>query len=1147
MKTKLLLIIGLALLVLVPPAVFGQGPTGSLTGIVQDETKAVVPGADVVLKNEATNAVRRTVSNDEGFFSIQAIPAGTYTVTVQMSGFGSWEKTGVVVHPGDRLNLGDVTVKVAGTAEQLTVSASPEMAIPVDSGEKAAVITEKQIQNLSIVGRSGVELLKILPGTVFTGGRYSPTGGEVIAFNEGVGNYNVAGTRNDALDIVSDGANTIDPGCNCGSAVTPNVDMIQEMKIQTSNFSAENNKGPVVIQSVSKSGTSEFHGEMYTYLRHNMFNSKSWEQNRYDLDKPADRFFFPGFNIGGPVIIPGTGFNKNRDKLFFFAGAEWMRQYVDLGAWPSWVPTAKMRDGDFSELVGGNYGFNMYDNQSVPTGDGITNGVINPNLLDPGGKIIANQYPLPNRDPKTNNGFNYISQIVNPQHRNQQLVRVDYNVSDNTKIYTRFNHEGEKQPYPYILWWNQAHQIPYASPVLGENRSFSSSTSLVNVLNPTTTNEVVFAATYINLPNTFEEPDKVDRRKLGYPYKGIFKNEEAVTLMPNVTDWDGGIGHLIQPGGFDPVYYANKWLISANDNFSKVLSTHTLKFGAYYQYTTNDQPTGNNVHGEVAFTNWGGNSTGNAFADMVMGRTGAYNESTKNVIGNMAQNELSFYAQDSWKAARRLTLELGARFYHYGFMYNKDGYIAGFDIAKYQAELNSAPFPGVVANYKGDNISRSGFETPFLNIGPRIGWAYDLTGKGNSVIRGGIGAFYYRDQGNVQFDTIANPPLLRKISIGWNPGTLAQIDEINPDAAGAPKYDLNVLDHTDNDVPVTYSWSFTLSQRIPYSTVIEASYVGNTSRNQVTTDSYNINAVPEGALFLPGTKTLPATVDEDAARPYNKYGLIEMKTHMLSQHYHSLQVTGNRQTGRLNYSASYTFSKATGIAGAFYGSTFDVFDLRRRSYGPLSYDRTHTFAIAYNMLLPDPVSRPVLREILNGWQISGITQFQSGAPLGVSPNGETSVIDPNDPTNDDGSPNYLDIGSNQINGTPDTAARAVVICDPREGLEEGQFVNPRCFAAPTPGNNGMYQIPYLKYPGFQNHDLSIFKNFALNPGNEDQKLQFRFSMYNFPNHPIPAFAGNDMQLQFNGGQLSESTLANFGKPSEKRGKRIIQFALKFMF
>ncbi len=1145
MKTKLLLIVSLALL-LVPAAVFGQGASGSLTGIVQDETRAVVPGADVILKNEATSAVRRTVSNDEGFFSIQAIPAGTYTVTVEMSGFGSWERTGIVVHPGDRLNLSDLMMKVAGTAEQLTVSASPEMAIPVDSGEKAAVITDKQIQNLSIVGRSGVELLKILPGTVFGGGRYSPTGGEVVAFNEGVGNYNVAGTRNDALDIVSDGANTIDPGCNCGSAVTPNVDMIQEMKVQTSNFSAENNKGPVVIQSISKSGTSEFHGEGYTYIRHNKFNSRSWEQNRYNLDKPLDKFFFPGFNLGGPLILPG--FNKNRDKMFFFVGAEWMRQHVDLGAWPSWVPTEKMRNGDFSEIVNG-YGFNMYDNQSVPTGDGITNGVINPNLLDPGGRVLANLYPLPNRDPKTNNGYNYISQIVNPQHRNQQLVRIDYNISDSTKLYTRFNHEGETQPYPYILWWNQRHQVPYPSRILGENRSFSSSTSLVNVLSPTTTNEVVFAATYINLPNTIEEPDKVDRNKLGYPYKGIFKND--VIMTPNVTDWDGGIGHLIQPGGFDPVYFANKWLISASENFSKVLSTHTLKFGAYFQHTTNDQPTGNNDHGEVVFTNWGGNSTGNAFADMVMGRTGFYDEATKNIEGNMAQNEFSFYVQDSWKAARRLTLELGARFYHYGFMYDKHGYIAGFDIAKYNAELNSAQYPGIVANYKGDDVPRSGFVTPFLNVGPRVGWAYDLTGKGQSVIRGGIGAFYYRDQGNVQFGTIGNPPLVKRIEIGWNPGTLSQIDQIDPDAASAPKYNLTVVDVNDNNVPVTYSWSLTLSQRIPYSTVLEASYVGNTSRDQVTTDSYNINAVPEGAMFVPGTtrlvdtdpNTAGAQNNADDFRPFNKYGPVRLKTHMLSQHYHSLQVTANRQTGRLNYSAAYTFSKATGIAGAFYGSTFDVFDLRGRSYGPLSYDRTHGFSIAYFFRFPDLIQAPVLRQMLNGWQLSGITQLQSGGPLGVSPSGNTSVLDPYGNGVDD----YLDIGSNQINGTPDTSARAVVICDPREGLEEGQFVNPRCFAAPTPGNNGMYQIPYLKYPAFQNHDLSVFKDFALKPGNEDQKLQFRFSMYNLANHAIPAFAGNDMQLLFEGGQLSQSTLDNFGKPSEKRGKRIIQFAFKYMF
>jgi hypothetical protein len=287
---------------------------------------------------------------------------------------------------------------------------------------------------------------------------------------------------------------------------------------------------------------------------------------------------------------------------------------------------------------------------------------------------------------------------------------------------------------------------------------------------------------------------------------------------------------------------------------------------------------------------------------------------------------------------------------------------------------------------------------------------------------------------------------------------------------------------------------------------------------------------------------VPSGLNEHDFRPYPTYGQIRMKTHMLSQHYHSLQMTANRQTGRVNYSAAYTFSKALGVAGAFYGSVTDSFDLRRRSYGVLPFDRTQTFSIAYNLLLPDPAQSPVLREILNGWQVSGITQFQSGAPFNPGMSGSTSVRNYDDT-------DWIGVGSNTaINGTPDSPARLWVTCDPRQGLEKGQYANPNCFAPPLPGQNGMYQYPYMKTPAFQNHDLSIFKNFQVGQS-EDQKVQLRFSGYNFLNHPIPIFAGGEAvtRLEFEQGQMTTVSADRFAKPITKRGRRLMQFAIKYMF
>lgn len=1136
MKTRWVLSVVALLLAASLPLAFGQSTSSTLTGTVTDKSDAVVPGADVNLKSEGTGFERSTVTNPEGFFSISAVPAGTYTLTIEMPGFAKWQRTGLVLRPGDKINVPDISMAVAGSAQEVTVTAASESMTPVDTGEKSAIITAKQIQNLSVVGRSAVELLKILPGVVYTGEGFP---GEVVQFNQGIGQYNVGGGRNEGMiAIVSDGADVIDPGCDCGAAVTPNMDMVQEVKVQVANFSAENAKGPTVFGSVSKSGTSQFHGSGYLYARHHSLNSQDWRANRFNTPKPRDRFLFPGFNIGGPLLIPGTDFNKGRDKVFFFGGIEFMRQNVDLGVLPANVPTAQMRKGDFSQIADG-YKWNGYDVANLPAGSGISSrGVIDPSLIDPGGRVLMNQYPLPNRDPKLNNGWNYVSNIVNPQHRRQELLRVDWAISEKTTIYTRYNHEFQSSPYPYTLWWTNANQVPNASTVQGDYNTWSTATNIAHVLNPTTTNEVVFALTDWNMPHEVTQPDKVSRTKLGYPYKGIFKNT-STDLIPNVTDWGGGVATMHQAGGLqDPKIFGNKLLLSVDDNFSKVYSTHTMKFGVHWQWQTNDEATTRDDAGIITPTTWGGNSTGNAYADLLMGRVGAYAESTKNIVGYIRRQELAFYAQDSWKVSRRLTLELGARFIHQGWNFDTEGKMAGFDPKKYDPNAPITAYSGVVARYRGDDVPRSIWITPALIVTPRFGFAYDISGKGKTVLRGGAGRFVFHGRGGDSFGAVTNPPLAQQVTLGWNAGTLAEIDKIDPKTQ-IQKSDLTVLEVGTNRVPSTYSYSLTLSQKIGWDTFLETSYVGNTSRHQLTVGNNNINVVPEGAMF-----GFPKGGDANNYRPYLSYGTINQVGHSLSQNYNSLQVMANRQSGRFNFSSAYTFAKALGIGGNTWGgaATVDKFNQRRRSYGPLPYDRTHSFTVAYNYLVPDAVQTRLLGSILNGWQFSGISQLQSGAPLyGFSMGG--TMAQP--AITADGSLNKS-ISSVTVAGTPDTPAQPVLICDPSKGLAAGQYANPNCFSAPAPGRNGHYQFPYMHGPAFKNHDLSTFKNFKV--GNSDErKLQFRFSAYNIFNHPIPFLDSTGTTLQFTDGKVTETTKKEFGRAAQKRGRRLLQVAVKFMF
>jgi hypothetical protein len=1139
-----------------PQPAYSQGLPGRLTGTVVDPTAAVVPGANVTLTNEATNAVLRTISGSQGFFVFAAVPAATYTLTIEKEGFAKWQRTGIEFHPGDAINIPDIVLKVGEVARDVTVTASPEVVLPVDSGEKSSVITAHQIQNLSILGRDATELLKILPGVVYTG---EGTQGEVQMFSGGgIGNSSVAGTRTDSLDIVSDGATVIDPFCNCGSAVTPNVDMVQEFKVQMANFSAENTKGPAVIQTITKGGTSEYHGSAYIHARHNRFNSQDWINNRFGIPKPQDSFYYPGFNIGGPIP-------KTRNKLFFFFGSEWMRQNVALDPIAVTVPTAAMRQGDFTDAA---YiqALNGFDVNTMPLNDAesgggpnwagppldgsmLSGGVINPNSFDPGGKILLNLYPLPNLDPAQNNGFNFISSIVNPQHRNQQRARVDYNISDKTKFYTVFNHEGEQDVSNYHLWWTFPDTAPYPSRIIGKNRSWSTSNSLVNIFSPTATNEVVFSTTVLNNPAGYENRSAIDRAALGYPYQGVFKQQEGLPV-PGTTSWEGGVANLLQPGGFDPELYRNMTTVTAGDNFTKVYKTHTMKFGAYFQYTTNDGASFNADQGWIGVSSWGGNSTGNAWADLLMGRITQYQEWTANPVAAKRWREFSFYVQDSWKATPRLTLELGARFQHLGFMYETHGWLAGFDPSKYDPNAPVSDYTGIVAQYRGDDVTRSIFRTPALRVSPRIGFAYDLTGSGNTVIRGGGGVFRYRDAGVLQEVNHANPPLQQSVDIccGY---LLSDIDRIEPGSFLARPNELQLLDPSDNNVPTTYSWSLTLSKRIPSQTVLEASYVGTTGRNQLNTQDINYNAVPEGAMFPylddPDFLEDPPSFAQ-SFRPFPTYGTLALRRHILTQNYHAFQLTAQRWTGRINYSAAYTFSKALGTLGLTqqFGG-LDSFDLRGRLYGVLPYDRTHSLRIAYNVLLPDATRNRILRQALNGWQVSGITSFESGSPFQiVSENfaGTINMIG----TSVDGDELSGENAAMFIAGTPDTTVQAALSCDPRDGLGKDQWANPNCFAAPSRGNNGTYQLPYLKRPYRQNHDLSIFKNFKWG-SKESQTLQFRFSMYNFVNHPTWVFEQGDpgLVLNFDQGVLQQDSIEEFGRPIKKRGKRMMQFGLKFSF
>jgi hypothetical protein len=1134
-----------------PVAVLAQSTFGTITGTVSDSSGAVVQNAAVQLANDLSGDARKSATNNDGYYSFSSVPAGKYKITIEAAGFTKTEQIGIELQGAQKLNF-NLTLQVGQpSATQVNVVGTAEQIVPVDSGEKAAVLTQKQLQDFSVVGRSAAEFIKVLPGFAIAGTgteNRSNFSGEVIGINgNGDGGSQSAlnnafagnGLSSSNIDITADGAHVSDPGCNCATPVNPNTDMIEEFKVLASNFSAENAKGPLVINSIAKSGGKDFHGEGYFYARHFSMNANDALNNKLGIARPESKYFFPGGNIGGPVLLPGTKFNHNRDKLFFFSGFEYYFQTLDTGVLTATVPTPGMLGGNFSPAELAKLGAKTASGGAPQTLNSTLypTGIIPSSQIDPNGVALLKLYPAANADSNLTGGYNWVRDINFDQNSRQWMSKVDYNISDKTKLFVRYNLQTEKQLFPVGLWWRNGQQVPYPTSVQGKNRSDSVSTSLVHTFSPTLTNEFVFGYTYIDFPNTFEDPKKVDRSAVGFNFAGIYKN--GVAQIPAITGWGGEFATLFNPGGFEvgggKGLYADKYLPSISDNISKVWGTHTSKFGFYYEWVRNVQPANGYTNGIIAEANWASNTTGSAYADLVTGRVANYQEQNFNNLHDEAFNTTEFFATDSWKISKRLTLDYGLRVSHYGAWYDRTGNgFSIFDPKLYNAAAPTSSFTGFTWNKKTSSVPLGGYPTRSLFWAPRFGLAYDLFGTGKTVLRGGLGQFYYHTPQSTQgLDLPAGAQ-----APSFSNTTLAALVGVNP---GLAPVGGGAVASNDDHSPLTTSYSFTVSQKMPGASLLEVAYVGSQSKYLANANGVgtNINVVPYGTLFNVSGDVSGLGDGQYKYGLYPTYQAINVANHNLFSNYNSMQISWVRQSGRYDYSLNYTYGKALGIVG------LDQLNLAN-DYGALAFDRRHVFNAAYSIELPNLArTSKVLKGAANGWQFSGITQIQSGVNLtaNAATNNQHNF---NLNANGFKAANGYDITNQNLLGTNFIPLQPILTCDPTSGLKANQYINPSCFSLPTQrGKNGPIVLPEIFGPTYWNSDLSLFKNFQMG---EHKKLQFRFQAYNFLNHSLVSFRNgtNTLNLNYNQttGKLDNNT---FGVATEKQGHRIVQLAVKFYF
>ena len=1208
---------------------YGQQLTGTISGVAYDQSGAAVPNAAVFLKNSGSGDQRTSRTDKAGAFSITGVPAATYSLSITADGFTSWQENDIVMGLGDNRAVPNIRLQVGGSSEQINVIAGEDVILPTDTAEISTSLNQEFINDFPLQGRNAGELLKVFPGMGL-----NPSGGQggfsdkAIGSNNGpVGTYSANGTQpTGAIAFLLDGANLVDPG-NFGTQIANiNPDMISNVKLLTSDYGAEYAKGPVIFEAFSRSGTKNFHGEAYLYTHNSHLNSVDAYTKSQGGTNANESYYYIGGNVGGPVILPFLPFNRQRNKLFFWAGYEYMKQQPAGSILNFNVPNPSQLTGDFSnngvdpKAITAWPGFYAPLGQNVPAGGsatGLPTSTYDPNILG-----ILKLYPTANETPSASNGYNdYRYANTSPQNRWEATGKVDYDISDNDKIAASYGLQKENDLAPISIWWAQPWTLPYPTPAASVTTTNIILTNYTHVFSPTTTNEAVFVSSHFVNPYKLADPSVVSRSANQFNVQGLFNH--TTDQIPNFEGPYPGTLANLSNYTFTPGYFGGtKQAPAFYDNFTKVLGAHTLKFGVYWDMSENKQTSATPDNGTY---NFGGSnvSTNNYVADLELGNIASYQQQNYAALTDTKNHQYSFYGQDSWKL-KRLTMNYGLRFDHVGQFYGIPGGFQVWNPATLVNAINAPDNSGLLWHGVDASLPDSGFNSPLFYWAPRLGAAYDLFGNGHTILRGGFATYRYTT------GTTANAAAAALSTFSYTTPTAfkgyANITGFTPPSATAQNGSaIYALLRGDDRGPYTNDWNFTVSQALKWRSILEVSWVGNRTADEVADGpNANINKVAPGAIFGPDPVTnqtysaaqpgCPATGDRSIycdinpiayGTSYNANDYRQIRTYtdiFLTQHlsyanYNSLQTSLQKQTGPVTLVANWTYSKVLGIRdgesdnGPGNGINVDPFNLQN-NYGPLAFDHTHIVNLSYTWKTPKPFHGDGLvhrleEGLVNGWEISGYTAFQSGSPLQPQLNGNfnstfanglttPTVQHPNLPDYSVVQPNGLHATS--INGQSWFGTSALTLlpalsCDPTQHLAKGQRFNPACFMTPAYGTQGPNIMPYMRAPNYWDSDLGIFKSFSVREG---QRVEFRVNATNWLNHPLRQFGlagAADESLNFTqqanatcagcvnvnlttGAQTpivvtslspTNTNAATTGTPAFKTGSRFVTVAAKYYF
>jgi hypothetical protein len=1171
------------LLVALPGPVWCQTTAGSISGTVVDAQSRVIPNANITAVNRDKNSVFTTTTDPQGHFVFPVLLPGHYNVTVEAPGFKKTERLNLELTANTTLALGNITLSVGRVTQTIQVTSNGQQ-IQTETAQLGESIVGTQVQNIQVNGQSPLFFLSLIPGVVVP-----PS--EFVQDGQQYGSIYVNGSQGNQMHVTTNGASNEDTGANSGWMSPISLDAVQEVNVLTSNYQAQYGRnGGAQISVVSRSGTPQFHGSVFEYYRDQSLNANTWTNNLVGLPVAPYHYNDYGFNIGGPVYIPGK-FNTNKNKLFFFWDEEWQDQLVPNGAQDLTVPTVAERQGDFSQAVDQNGNPVLIRNpfsglpcsQTDSAGCFAGNQIPGSMFYGPGQKLL-NLLPMPNAISASHPSYNYVSQISAQHPRREDLVRIDYNLNEKWHLFANILRAADSETNPYGIWgatniplYNLYYTIPGYQYVL----------NMTTTISPTAVNEITAdvghdgqyngtrygssdwtpAATGVNLPTIY--PRYAD-------------------LMPGFQFGGTKIGNSpeFNTSGF-PFYNANT-TYELTDDFSKSLDQHFLKAGIYYERNWKVQPSGATYDG---FYNFGDNpnnplDSGFGFSNALLGVFNSFTQGSAYVQGWPWYNEVEFYLQDTWKVRPRLTLDYGIRFYYAQPPYDGHGQISNFFPQSWSAaeapqllepELSNgqrvavdpingqvypaidigslAPGSGSLLNglvALGQNgVNKEVTKSPGLLPSPRFGFAYDLTGHHNIVLRAGGGIFYDRERTDAYMSSlVGNPPDTVQPTINY--GLVSSVGPTSQTLLAPPP--LNSFPYT-TQTPTIYNYSAGIESKLPWSMLMDISYVGSVSNHLL--EQYILNPVPFGADFLPQNQdpTLvqlqPGTLlGSNALLPqfltnYRGFGSILLNDFGASSNYNSLQVSLNRRFAPgLFFGVAYTWSKCMDIEDGDQSEVrWDQYN-HTAFYGPCGYNPPQNLAVNYVYHLPNiPTSmgsfdNRVSRAILNGWQLSGFSNFASGLPYSASLN-------------------ISGVAGQNITGTPSWMPDLLCVGNPRAGTSSSPFnrINAAAFAVPPVGSIGLgCSRNNLWGPGINDWDMSLQKNI---PIKERAHLELRVEAFNVFNHT--QFSGVNNTLNFSGltnpqptnlpynsaGQLVN--INGFGTVNGVYPPRVLQFVAKFVF